>query len=89
MNHSGFHQAQAGVVMFKVVPAEEGLAKFTRRYSMRASFIARSAPCIACWKRAGKAASAAMSSPIRPGRGKNPANDPHASTLSGTHPETL
>jgi hypothetical protein len=29
MNHGGGHQAQARVVVFKVVPAEEGLAKTT------------------------------------------------------------
>ena len=30
MNHGGGHQAQAGVMVFKVVPAEERLAKATR-----------------------------------------------------------
>ena len=29
MNHGGSHQAQAGVVMFEVVPAEERLTKTT------------------------------------------------------------
>ena len=29
MNHGGGHQAQAGVVVFVVVPAKEGLAKPT------------------------------------------------------------